>query len=77
MEDAPRMWPPPDEHTMLEDDFGGSRSVRKRKVWRNKDKSVINCLRNTDTAERIEANLRLTHGSFKKGRKEERRKENT
>ena len=37
----------------------------------------INCLRNTDTAERIEVNLGLTHGSFKKGRKEERRKENT
>jgi hypothetical protein len=37
----------------------------------------IKCLRNTDTSERIEANLGLTHGSFKKGRKEERRKENT
>ena len=37
----------------------------------------IECLRNTDTAERIEANLGLTHGSFKKGKKEERRKENT
>ena len=34
----------------------------------------IKCLKNTDTAERIEANLGLTHGSFKKGRKEERRK---
>ena len=33
----------------------------------------INCLRNTDTAKRIEANLGLTHGSFKKGRKEKRR----
>ena len=37
----------------------------------------IECLRNTDTAERIEANLGLTQGSFKKGRKGERRKENT
>jgi hypothetical protein len=37
----------------------------------------IDCLRNTDTAEGIEANLGLRHGSFKKGRKEERRKENT
>jgi hypothetical protein len=36
----------------------------------------IKCLKNTDTAERIEANLGLKHGSFKKGRKkkEERRK---
>jgi hypothetical protein len=34
----------------------------------------IDCLRNTDTAERIETNLGLTHGTFKKGRKEERRK---
>ena len=30
----------------------------------------IDCLRNTD----IEANLGLTHGSFKKGRKEEKKK---
>ena len=42
----------------------------KTSVW-------IECLRNPDTAERIETNLRLTHGSFKKGRTEERRKENT
>jgi hypothetical protein len=34
----------------------------------------MECLRNTDTAECIETNLRLTHGAFKKGRKEERRK---
>jgi len=37
----------------------------------------IDCLRNTDTAERIEANLGLTHGTFKKGRKEDRRRKNT
>ena len=37
----------------------------------------IDCLKNTDTAERIEANFGLTHGSFKKGRKEERRNKNT
>ena len=29
----------------------------------------IDCLRNTDTAERIEANLGLTHGTFKKEEK--------
>jgi len=34
-------------------------------------------LRNTDTAERIEVNLGLTHGTFKKGRKEDRRRKNT
>jgi hypothetical protein len=37
----------------------------------------IDCLRNTDTAERIKANLGLMHGSFKKGRKEDRRRKNT
>jgi hypothetical protein len=37
----------------------------------------IDCLRNTDTAERIEANLGLTHGTFKKGRKEDKRRKNT
>jgi hypothetical protein len=38
----------------------------------------IDCLRNTETAERIEENLGLTHGTFKKGRKEEdRRRKNT
>ena len=36
----------------------------------------IECLRNTNTAESIETNLGLTYRSFKKGRKEERRKEN-
>jgi hypothetical protein len=35
----------------------------------------IDCLRNTDTAERIEVNLRLTYGSFNKRKK--RRKEST
>jgi hypothetical protein len=34
----------------------------------------INCLTNTDTSDRIEANLGLTQGSFKKGRKGERRR---
>ena len=37
----------------------------------------IDCLKNTDTAERIEANFGLMHRSFRKGRKEERRKKNT
>jgi hypothetical protein len=32
------------------------------------------CLRNTDITERVEANLGLTHGTFKKGRKEDRRR---
>ena len=35
---------------------------------------LIECLKNTDTSDRIEANLRLTQGSFKKGRKGERRR---
>ena len=34
----------------------------------------IECLRNTDTAECIEANLGLKQGSFRNGRKGERRK---
>ena len=37
----------------------------------------IDCLKNTDTSDRIEANLGLTQGSFKKGRKGERRRRNT
>ena len=37
----------------------------------------IECLRDPDTSEHIEAKLGLMHGSFKKGRKGERRKENT
>ena len=38
----------------------------------------IDCrLKNTDTAECIEANFGLMHRSFRKGRKEERRKKNT
>jgi hypothetical protein len=35
---------------------------------------LIECLKNTDTSDRIEANLRLMQGSFKKGRKGERRR---
>ena len=37
----------------------------------------IERLKNPDTAELIEANLGLKHQTFKRGRKEKRRKENT
>jgi hypothetical protein len=50
---------------------------KKVNVVESKQVCGSNCLRNTDTTERIEANLGLTHGTFKKGRKEERRRKNT
>jgi hypothetical protein len=49
----------------IQDGFGTSGSVRKRKMWRNKDKYV------DQMPECIEMNLILMHGSFRKGRSEE------
>jgi hypothetical protein len=48
----------------------GNKSGTKTSEW-------IESLRDPDTAERIETNFGLTQRSFKKGRKGERRKENT
>ena len=40
-------------------------------------KAWIECLKNPDTTELIEENLGFKHGSFKRGKKGKRRKENT
>ena len=75
MEGAQRMWPQPNAHTRWL--WRKQKLFEKGKCGGIKTSLWIDCLRNTDTAERIEANLGLTRGSFKKGRREERRKENT
>ena len=57
------------EYKMALEDAG---LFEKGKCGGTKTSMWIDCLKNIDTAERIEANLGLTHGSFKKEEKKKK-----